>query len=483
VFTTQEKDVVILVNFIDHLQLIVTAENNSDFATIYNYSKDLIQSFERNLKFDFDISYGYLNVNPLLIGSGLVVTSDITLKNLIRFNDFQKNVEHLNFDEVKIKNNSLITKSFCKLCYVDDLKFTEDYYSKISGLINIDKDKENIATNFSFSKLKLDDKIDKAIYEAYDKNYDILKNVISPSGLTLNSLVRMYHDNPSNRYGIIATERSDYSLFHNFFSEYLKISQNYDSEKQETDVSLQDDGLIDLNYPDKVISIDICLIRNIADFPFPSSKFAENLKVEDKVIGTLENLKSKGLFGKYISFQNEDAARIIKANNITIFNNEDFLKLGINADFPKNRGLILFENYNFSSNTIYAIINDLDHFKFHVHIENCNLNTNFLNILKISNDFSKVLKFLNDKNFGILSACPKFLGTGLCLKSELKLVNLIKNRHLIEEVLQLKNFSYKILNEAEGLIEINNKLTIGKTEIELMSSLIFAINELAELDK
>ena len=176
-FTTQEKDVVILVNFIDHLQLIVTAENNSDFATIYNYSKDLIQSFERNLKFDFDISYGYLNVNPLLIGSGLVVTSDITLKNLIKFNDFQKNVEHLNFDEVKIKNNSLITKYFCKLCYVDDLKFTEDYYSKISGLINIDKDKENIATNFSFSKLKLDDKIDKAIYEAYEKNYDILKMV------------------------------------------------------------------------------------------------------------------------------------------------------------------------------------------------------------------------------------------------------------------------------------------------------------------
>jgi len=482
VFTTQEKDVVILVNFIDHIQLIVTAENNSDFATIYNYSKDLIRSFERHLKFDFDIFYGYINVNPLLIGSGLVVTSDITLKNLIRFNDFQKNVEHLNFDEVEIKNNSLITKSFCKLCYADDLKFTEDYYSKISGLINIDKDKENIVTNLLFSKLKLD-KIDKAIFEAYEKNFDILNSVLSTSGMTLNSLVRMYHDNPSNRYGIIATESSDYSKFHNFFSEYLKISQNYDSHKQENDIDLHTDGLIDFNYPEKVISSDICLIRNIADFPFPSSKFAENLKVEDKVIEILENLKSNGIFGKYISFQNEDAARIIKENNITIFNHEDFKKFGINSDFPKNRGLILFENYNFSSNTIYAILNDLDHFKFHVHIENSNLKTNFLNILKIANDFSKHLKFSNDKNFGILSASPKFLGTGICLKSGLKLVNLIKNRNLLEEVLNLKNFTYKILNEAEGIIEINNKLTIGKTENELMSSLIYAINELTELDK
>ena len=43
-------------------------------------------------------------------------------------------------------------------------------------------------------------------------------------------------------------------------------------------------------------------------------------------------------------------------------------------------------------------------------------NDYLFNVLKVLNEFSKQVKFATDKNFGVVTSCPKFLGTGLVIK-------------------------------------------------------------------
>ena len=73
-----------------------------------------------------------------------------------------------------IEANSVIKSRSCyKLIFNSDLEFCEEYYTKISGLINLDKDKD-VTHNFSIAKLELTNH-DSAIKASYDTLFEEYK--------------------------------------------------------------------------------------------------------------------------------------------------------------------------------------------------------------------------------------------------------------------------------------------------------------------
>ena len=164
-----------------------------------------------------------------------------------------------------------------------------------------------------------------------------------------------------------------------------------------------------------------------------------------------------------------------------IFNRDDMKKFNMQTDFPKARGVIQFEKEN-----TFAIVNDVEHIKFYLNVNSLcdSLSSQFVNILKIVNDFEKHLHFAYNKKYGFMTSCPRFLGTGLLLKMQLKVGTL--ERDDIDYVMRDKEFAWKIVKDVENkkyLIELFNKFTIGLSETELLTKLLSYINELFEVEK
>lgn len=411
----------------------------------------------------------------------------MTLYNLVNFDDFSKYTQNLNFDIIEVISNNtpegsvIKTKSYFKLSYKSDLDFSEDFYSKISGLICLDKDGE-CEEIFKISKYDLDERNNSSIKKSYDEVYDDSKFILSSSGHNLNSLVKIYKDFPENHLGIILRENSDYKTFQKFIREYLLSSQNFD-------INLHDH----IHKPDeyknfipiknseskKLMNSSVCLIRNIIGYPYVASKFNKNLEVHELFKKTLDHMNIKQPVGKYYSIE-EETLKMLSDNNIQLnyFENPDFMtKSEIQKDFPNNRAFIHFEKDN-----IFAIINDLDHLKLMINVKDEKLHTHFMNILKLSNEFSKVLKFVYDKRLGFLTTCPKYVGTGMIIKTNIKLEHLLKDKNKLNSIISHYDFKYTITDETDRIVQICNKFTIGRSETDLLMSLIHLINELLDKD-
>jgi protein-arginine kinase len=419
-----------------------------------------------------------------LIGAGFSISSEITLDNLVNLPDFSKYTQNLNFDNMEVVKSSpgvIKTKSYFKLSYKSDLEFSEDYFSKISGLICLDKDRD-CAETFKISKYDLDREKDPSIKKAYDDVYEDSKFILSSSGHNLNSLVKIYKDYPENPFGILLTENSDYKIFQKFIREYLLSSQNFDIN-QHDHIHKPDEykNFIPIKNSEskKLLSSSVCLIRNIIGYPYVASKFNKNLEVHELFKKTLDHMNIKHPVGKYYPIQ-EDTLKMLSDNNLNLqhFDNPDFMsKSEIQKDFPDNRGVIHFEKDN-----IFAIINDIDHLKLMINVKDEKLHTHFMNILKLSNEFSKVLKFVYDKRLGFLTTSPKYVGTGMIIKTNIKLEHLIKNSEKLNSIISPYDFKYTITDEAQGVVQICNKYTIGRSETDLLMSLIHLINELIDKD-
>jgi protein-arginine kinase len=411
----------------------------------------------------------------------------MTLYNLVNFEDFSKYTQNLNFDIIEVISNNtpegsvIKTKSYFKLSYKSDLDFSEDFYSKISGLICLDKDGK-CEEIFKISKYDLDERNNSSIKKSYDEVYDDSKFILSSSGHNLNSLVKIYKDFPENHLGIILRENSDYKTFQKFIREYLLSSQNFD-------INLHDH----IHKPDeyknfipiknseskKLLNSSVCLIRNIIGYPYVASKFNKNLEVHELFKKTLDHMNIKQPVGKYYSIE-EETLKMLSDNNIQLnyFENPDFMTNSeIQKDFPNNRAFIHFEKDN-----IFAIINDLDHLKLMINVKDEKLHTHFMNILKLSNEFSKVLKFVYDKRLGFLTTCPKYVGTGMIIKTNIKLEHLLKDKNKLNSIISHYDFKYTITDETDGIVQICNKFTIGRSETDLLMSLIHLINELLDKD-
>jgi protein arginine kinase len=145
-------------------------------------------------------------------------------------------------------------------------------------------------------------------------------------------------------------------------------------------------------------------------------------------------------------------------------------------NYPKNRGIIKF---NFDN--LFGIINDIDHFKLYCHIEKIEngeqLIQYFINIIEILNEIGREINFEFNKKFGYLTSNPHFIGNGMRIQIDLKLNNLNEEINILNEN---KDFKWEKIND--GYIRLENLISIGISEVEMLCNLIVYIKQLIEMD-
>ena len=499
IYFNNDLSLIILINFSEHLEIIGFNNEKTDENNIIN-TINKINNIERiiskKVEFDYDEKYGYLNCDIKRLGNSIKLNIEITCKKLNPENsnktieDLIEGLDFYSYDINSISNDEIILNatSYFKLCDKNQISFIEDFYSKISGLINFNRDNkmnyDKIIFPVEFNPL------DENIKKAYEKNFEKEEFKITSSGKIFNSIFDYYLKNPNNEYGIFLDCPSEIYTFNDFINNYLLLSQSFEIENQIKNQNINNNFQLKNFEKEKIISVDICLMRNIENYPFSNCEINENNKVEELIINVLNTLNLRSKFGTYFSLDNENqrtqAEKIIRENNLKIYDKN----LNIN-----NRGIIQF---NFDK--VYAIINDIDHIKFFLHSikPGEKFNEDLFNVLKTVNEFSKQIKFLKDSNYGFITSSPKFLGSGFYIEMKIK-VKLEENQ--LEKICKIANesllnmssnkdskyeFCYQILYDEmdnlfdlkEKIVLIKNQITLGKSENEVLGDILYFISQI-----
>ena len=333
-------------------------------------------------------------------------------------------------------------ENYFKLNEINLRIFIKNYYNKISGLINYEKNNNN---NLNDNNLN---EIDDLINE--EKN--ILSNIYTYPKFTNKFLLNSQNFN--NNY---------------FNKENSTLNNNFDKKN--------------------IISLKIKIIRNLKNFPFSNNKFNKNKEILSQILNCLNILNLMEKIGQFYSFdkqnEKETALKILNNNNIKL------KYININNNEENFGGVIQL------TNNIIIVINDIDHLKFYFNILNPNdmLNEYIFNVLKMVNNFNKNLNFINDNYYGIITSNINKIGNGLTIKFLLKIKMLkVTLLNLIDNLNQsfLKKFQKKKFDEIkyyyyeeknEKFLKIWNNINIGKNENEIIKDMLYFISQIFIADK
>lgn len=501
IYYTDDYSTIILLNFNEHIQFYSTFDKTlspnsaADFVKLYNNLIKIEDVIGRKINYDYNKTYGYINSDIRLLGAGFHIYTDITVNNIDPNHtdkSYETVIKDLHFDSYELKpiegenKTNISLSSYYKLSIPNQIVFIEQFYNDISGLIHLSKSSINEQNKFLFAKHQFSStKIynDQHIKSAYDNAYETNKNKISASGLNYNDLISYYNDKPNNEYGIFLQEFTQLKSSTEFIERYLTLSQGYLKKnlfkKNSFNVQLTESN------KSQIENINICLIRNIDNYPFANSYIQNNAEIEKVIKTALNNLNLRKHFGNYFSFdvenQKDQASKIIQENNINFYDKDLVIP---------NRGVIQFDYEN-----VYAIVNDIDHIKFYLNANNPSdkFNEYLFNLLKVLNEFSKHIKFNTDNRFGVVTACPKYLGTGLVInvtikvkmfKDKIENLNRSINSVFVNEG-KINEFSCDIVkDDVNGrVICIRNNVTIGKSENEIFGDLVHFISKILQEEK
>ena len=501
IYYLEDLSMIILINFSEHLQFYCSYDKtihqeNIDLVKLFNTMKEYEKVIGTKVPFDYSKQYGYLNSDVRLLGAGMKLSADITIKQLKdEYTDkkFEDIIKGLKFDEYQLGNidgdgKSIIKCSSCfKLNQKDEIFFIEQFYNNISGLIHLNKESTNENNKLIFAQKQFElhfSPYDTNVKTSYENSYEEEKDKISSSGLNINDIISYYITSPENVYGIFLEDYSQLKTFYSFIKNYLSLTQGY-GNKELFFNEVTNNTQLTLVEKNQIENVHICLIRNIDSFPFANSYINSNKEVEELITTSLTKLNLREHFGSYFSFdvenQKDQAKKIIEENNLSFYNENMNIS---------NRGVIQFDYEN-----VYAVVNDIDHIKFYLNVNKPGdkFNDYLFNVLKVLNEFSKQVKFATDKNFGVVTSCPKFLGTGLVIKITIR-VKMYKesidkifkeaNEKLIKDS-KIKEFSYEIIGDSvEGrTIVVRNEITSGKTENQILSDLGFFLDYVLTQEK
>lgn len=216
------------------------------------------------------------------------------------------------------------------------------------------------------------------------------------------------------------------------------------------------------------MSLRIRLARNIAHLPFPQvlKDHSEMDDVLDKIEKTLSDFNRINL--DELSY--EDKWLMVEKHLIS----PNFVK----------EGHTCFINHDES---VSIMINEEDHFR----IQAMGSNVDLHDIYKVANDIDEaiesVVTYAFDENYGLLTACPTNVGTGLRASVMLHLPALSTSGRLQRLAGNLSRFGFTIRGiYGEGstslgyIYQLSNQMTLGQTEAEIIDHLIDLKDRLIE---
>ena len=479
VFADENKLIVILVNFANHFTLLVSSKpNECNIVDTYNKGVSILKSFSLNFQLETDKQYGYIASEIPILGACMKIYSSFNLTHLSSYNDIINNSK---FSSYSISDNTLKLKQNYSLSEGDELSFVSHFLCKINGLINLDSSSRSL----SFDKISFNPNCkDTPEEKAYLDSYEQMKYTLSSNGYNINSLMSYYNSVNSKEENMFLNEMSDYYSFYHFIAKYIKESQGFNIEKlNHINKPEKPRDIVDITSEEltHIKGINICVFRNIKSYPFALSPNNKNQEIEELIKNTINSMNAKGHYANYFSLTDPmtktQAEEIIAKNNMRLYHNDKMQKSGLDPDFPNHRGLIQFQKDN-----IYAIINDIDHIKFYYCSseikEGCNIGKEFVNLIKVMNEFIKYIKFEYDNKFGFFTSCPRYVGTGMKIKVDLSLPNV--NKEDMDLWILEKGYKW---NKKGDLIELENVKTIGLTETEMLCNLLFYLKDVIEMNE
>lgn len=494
IYESNDKHIYILINFFDHLTIYFinnkTHNNDTiDITALYNKSMFIMKQLSFSFIFAVNDKFGYITSNVSQIGAGFSIISSYNVSPSLfelcfikhKAMSFEMFLKYQNFEQFQIDNNNTlltIEMSF-KLKYRDMLRFMNDYFILVNGILLLEHVCDKGICELSFHNVSKDIK-NETIKKCYNAIKDFMLYKLSYNGYNINYIL----DQSNNESIIYFKYKTDYTSFYPFVQNYLLITQHFNSDNTDhINQPEQSNALQQIEssseYFDKFSNFRVMLIRNYnynnVAFNEPSNEVEDIIKstIEDINTNTNKNVPT----AQYYSLDNpktkQKALDVLSQNNIPYSNS-------INT---KYKGVIVFNKED-----IYALVNDGEHLQFLLTITHPreNIKTKFDLLIQLSMMLANRCNYVYDKKFGFLTSNIKHVGSGMLLSLDIKLSKIPTNDVLsvLSKTKKAKGYNCKILNIKNDYyhIQIQNKYTIGFSEYEILSNTLSFANYIVEKD-
>ena len=224
---------------------------------------------------------------------------------------------------------------------------------------------------------------------------------------------------------------------------------------------------------DIVLASRVRLARNLKNLPFPNRANINDLaQIKELIIRLIPAIESAtGLKFDYLEIDkltHLEQQVLVEKHLIS-------KKLLTN---PENRLLILSNDAS-----VAIMVNEDDHLRIQCMASGLDLNTPLAKTFAIDDAIEAYLNIAFDEKMGYLTACPTNLGTGLRASVLLHLPALVMTQQLSKIVnispqlgLAIRNFFGE--DNAGNIFQIDNQLTLGFKEQELIDNLNSTVTEI-----
>jgi len=319
--------------------------------------------------------------------------------------------------------------------------------------------------------------------ECYDKQ--------TSQGNTFDRAIQSAVDNQDSGIGAYAGDEEAYEVFAAFFDPLI---EDYHGGYKKTDRHVSDMDASKLRgNPDPtgayVNSTRIRVGRNIRGLGLsPGCTRGQRREVERIVVQALSELEGD-LSGRYYSLGNmseEDRQQLV-ADHFLFKKGDRFLEsCGANRDWPEARGI--FHN---DEKTFLVWVNEEDQMRIISMQPGADAAQVFSRLARGIDAIEARInaagyEFAHNDHLGYIHSCPTNVGTGMRASVHVKIPNLSTHpafRDICAKLrLQPRGIHGEHSQSAGGVVDLSNKERLGKSEVQLVQTMIDGVSKILELE-
>lgn len=227
-----------------------------------------------------------------------------------------------------------------------------------------------------------------------------------------------------------------------------------------------------------VLSSRIRLARNLQEFPFPPTADIDTReKLIEFISAAIEKVDGlrEGAFFHSANIDSLSRRLLVERHLIS----PEFMREGT------GRGLFIDNNEKIS-----IMLNEEDHIRLQVVSSGMSLYECWEQADRVDSVLSKLLEFGFDDTFGFLTSCPTNIGTGLRASILIHLPGLVLTREIDNVIgrisklgLMVRGFYGEGTDVLGNLFQISNQTTLGRTEEEIIDSLVKVSSQIIEYER
>ncbi|EQC41958.1 hypothetical protein SDRG_00807 [Saprolegnia diclina VS20] len=538
IFHNDEKTFLVWCNEEDHMR-VISMQNGGDIGSVFERFCRAVKSVEDSIKakgreFMYDDHLGFIGTCPSNLGTGLRASVMIKLPKLSEdLERFEKlcgllnlqprgmNGEHSasvggvydvsNKQRIGYSEAELVQTMINGIRLLIDLEKKLEAGESIDGLLPTERVPNPVIeapTTTSAEKASIDVKPSSEVnYPDFTPKhkslmakhltkelYDKLKDLRTKKGYSLDDAIQTGLDNAHLGVGVVAGDEECYTLFKDLLDPVIEGWHGFKADAKhitDMDVSkLVNADKLDNNY---IGSTRVRAGRNIKNLSLPpGTTRSERLQVEHLISTALTAMEAE-LTGKYFPLGNmtkEEEDQLQKDHFLFQKPGGGTLLTGAGAarDWPSGRGI--FHN---TEKSFLVWVNEEDHMRVISMQDGGDIVAVFARWVKGVKAVEESIKkngyeFMHNEHLGFLGTCPSNLGTGLRASMFVKLLKLGEDVHKLETIcsslgLQPRGSAGEHSAAVGGMWDVSNKARIGKSEVELVQTMIDGVGKLIELEK